>query len=120
MVFLVRNKETGSTVLDVEFWLDRMDEDINLWYTRIRVTPIIEGMVDFVDRLLTHGGYDKGELKSDMYAVRDLAYWMNETCGNNSVVYDIAAERHYKKFLPHVREVLERFCDKYDLELNED
>ena len=124
MVFTIKNGDNhGSIVFDIEFFQAKMDYDIDLWHSEIRVTAVPNGLIDLIERLTESGKFNKEELKTDCAKVTGLTWWLwqQTECNQNlSTESDKADERHYKKFLPHVKEVLNEFCDKYNLYLNED
>lgn len=125
MVFKISNNDKGSVVLDVEMWLERFDDDVNLWHSRIRVTTVADGLIDFIRRLISNAefdAFDADELKSDIDEITDLPHWLYEKNDNLSVVMEDASKRHYEVFVPHVRGVLKEFCEKYGyyLDLSED
>lgn len=124
MTFTIKNGDNhGSIVFDIEFFQAKMDDDINLWHSEIRVTTVPDGLIDLVAREKERGSFNKQELKDDCKYVTGLTWWLwqQTECNQNlSTTSDKADERHYKTFLPHVKEVLKEFCDKYNLYLNED
>ena len=124
MTFKIQNNDNhGSVVFNVDFWLNRMDDDIDLWHSEIRVTTVPNGLIDLIERLVESGKFNKEELKTDCAKVTGLTWWLwqQTECNQNlSTTSDKADERHYKTFLPHVKEVLKAFCDKFNLDLNED
>lgn len=122
MVFKISNNDKGSVVFDVEIWLDKFDRDTDLWHSRIKVTTVADGLIDFVWRLISNAEFDGDELKSDMEEITDLPHWLYEKNDNLSVVAEDASKRHYDVFVPHVRGVLKEFCEKYGfyLDLSED
>jgi 5-formyltetrahydrofolate cyclo-ligase len=117
MVFTIHNN--NQVIFDVEFWLEPSDHEINLWYSRIKITPVTNGIIDLVSRLIWDGAENLDALKSDAREITHLFYWLNGE-PNESLPIEAAEKRHYHVFMPHIREVLERFCDKYNLELNID
>lgn len=121
MTYTIHNNDNhGSVVYDIEVWLEPFDHDVNLWHSAIKIQPVTDGIIDLVDRLIFINQFDKDELKNDMNKVIDLPYWLYEKNDNYSEVLDVAEQRHYHVFVPHVREVLAEFCRKYGLYLNED
>ena len=121
MVFKISNNDKGSVVLDVEIWLERFDNDVNLWHSRIKVTTVTDGLIDFIRRLISNAefdAFDADELKSDIDEITDLPHWLYEKNDNLSVVAEDASKRHYEVFVPHIREVLKEFCEKYGYYLN--
>ena len=120
MTFTIYNNEQfGTQIFDIEFWQERMDNDINLYYSKIRVTPSPIGIIDLVDRLIFINQFNKDELKADMTEIVDLGFWLYGS-NNRSAVSQESEYRHYHVFLPHIKSVLEKFCYKYGLHLNED
>lgn len=124
MAFTILNGDNrGSIVFYVEFFQNKTDDDIDLWHSEIRVTTVPNGLIDLIERLVESGKFNKEELKTDCAKVTGLRWWLLEQTEygyNDSTTSDKADERHYKTFLPHVKSVLNGFCDKYDLYLNED
>lgn len=124
MVFTIHNRDNkGLIVYEVEFWEDKLDEDINLWYSKIAVRPHSAGFIELIDNLVKSGKFYKERLRQDTFYVEELEEWLwqaTQVGENNSLPMEEAGKRHYHIFLPHVKEVLEKFCDKYNLYLNED
>lgn len=125
MVFKISNKDKGSVVLDVEIWLDKFNRDEDLLHSKIKVITVADGLIDFIRRLISNAefdAFDADELKSDIVKITDLPHWLYEKNDNLSVVMEDASKRHYDVFVPHVREVLKEFCEKYGfyLDLSED
>lgn len=124
MVFTIHNRDNkGFIIYEVEFWEGKMAWDINLWYSRIAVRPHSAGFIELIDNLVKSGRFDKEKLMEDTFYVEELKEWLwqaTEAGENNSLPMEEAEKRHYHVFLPHVKEVLKEFCDKYNLYLNED
>lgn len=125
MVFKISNNDKGSVVFDVEIWLDKFDRDTDLWHSRIKVITVADGLIDFIQRLISNAefdAFDADELKSDIDEITDLPHWLYEKNDNLSVVMEDALKRHYNVFVPHIMEVLKEFCEKYGfyLDLSED
>lgn len=124
MVFIIQNDyPKGSIVFDIEFFQNKMDDDIDLWHSEMRITTVPDGLIDLVVRVKESGYFNKEELKDDCKNVTGLKWWLLEQTEygyNDSTTSDKADERHYKTFLPHVKTVLKEFCNKYNLYLIED
>ena len=124
MTFTIKNGDNhGSIVFDIEFFQAKMDYDIDLWHSEIRVTTVPNGLIDLIVRMQESGCFNQQELKDDCAKVTGLTWWLwkqTEDNQNHNTESDKADERHYKTFLPHVKEGLNEFCDKYNLYLNED
>jgi hypothetical protein len=124
VVFTIHNRDNkGFIIYEVEFWEDKMDCDINLWYSRIAVRPHSAGFIELIDNLVKSGRFDKETLIEDTFYVEELKEWLwqaTEAGMNDSLPMEEAEKRHYHEFLPHIKEVLKAFCDRYNLYLNED
>ena len=124
MVFKIQTDyPKGSIVFDVEFFETKMDSQDNLWHSEMRITTVPDGLIDLIVRVKESGYFNRQELKEDCKNVTSLWWWLwkqTEYGYNDYTTMDKSEHRHYHEFLPHVKEVLKEFCDKYNLYLIED
>ena len=104
-------------VFDIEIWLDNVKKD--LWRSEIKSSFCVYGGTNFVfEQIKTQEQLN--EFQDDCQRLIDLRFWLYEFNDNSSADMNTAHRRHYDKVMPHIKEEIERFSNKYKLTISED
>lgn len=127
MVFQVYFGENIDTdrrkvLFDIEFYLTYYtnNDDEKLWYSEIRTLPIAENFVDYVLQNKSFSDDKWNKFKKYCENIEWLRGWLYEVNDNKSLPMKEASDRHYKNFLPKLKEMIHNFAKEFDLMINED
>ena len=108
-------------IYDIEFFMKSVEIDnVKEYFSQIKVTPIVPEIVDFLfSKEFTDG--DKIWFKYHTNIMQSLKNWLFQKDGNLPLPYEKAKERHYKIFLPKIKNMIDEFVTDFpELNLNED
>lgn len=115
--YLSPNDKSTHCMFDIEFYLKKSNELLDLWQTELHSLPIIKGIVKFIDE--NRENIDVDEFIKDATEIQELRGWLHEKHLNRLEQIDVARIRHYD-FLKEFDEIIKKFVNKYGLDLNID
>lgn len=107
-----------ATLFDIEYFQNRSDS--GLWYSEINVTPIVEGITLFLNDKFRDSDFDYKQFIKEATEIQELRGLLYESYDNKPRVLTDANEFHCRVFLPHLKNILKMFAEKYNLWINED
>lgn len=110
-----------SVLYDIEVYMNESTDERSkgLWNTEVHVGSCAAGIADYVfERIKDRETLE--QFKKDCSELRDLRFWLWELHNNQYKEKQHAVDEHRDIVVPHVKEVIKKFCDKYDLWVNED
>lgn len=110
----VNNHNDWSSLFDIEYFQKKSDVP-GKYYTDIRVLPDAQGLLRFFDSKKDDANFNKEEFIQDCVTIQELRGLLFEV-----LVYTIKDDSHYGERYKYIRNIIDKFVEKYDLYLKID
>lgn len=104
----------GYCLFDIEYYLKQSEVVPNKWFSEISVHAVVEGLSKFVYHNSNNPNFNIDEFIKDGEGLTELRRWLYEIEGNKN------SELHYTTRYDYIRNVVDKFAEKYGCYVNID
>lgn len=109
-----------NVMFDIEYYMSESEVHKDYWFSELSCLPCVKGMVLFLRDKRNDENFNYDEFIELAYEIQEIRGLLYERYNNRPKPYDEANEFHYRFFGKILKEKVEAFAKKYNLDINID
>ena len=114
-----QNNSRGYTLFDIEYY-QKHSNNSKYWYSEISCLPIVEGIAYFLKDVLNNKDFIFEDFAKEADEIQEIRGLLYERYDNTPQSHTDAHHFHYHIFGKVLKEIVDKFADKYGLFVNID
>ena len=114
-----QNNSRGYTLFDIEYY-QKHSNNSKYWYSEISCLPIVEGIAYFLKDVLNNKDFIFEDFAKEADEIQEIRGLLYERYDNKPKSHTDAHNFHYHIFGKVLKEIVDKFADKYGLFVNID
>jgi hypothetical protein len=113
------NSSRGYTLFDIEYYQEQSDKSKD-WYSEIHCLPVVEGIAYFLKDALNNKDFMFEDFIKEADEIQEIRGLLYERYDNKPKSHTDAHHFHYHIFGNVLKEIVDKFANKYGLFVNID